>query len=128
MLTSHDLLAAGYVPPPHHHNKYNLSYHVEFTVQHHFFYSNRRIFCQTILKFHHVFEYCLFCLGLRTADFMLSICQVAFITVHRDILSLGLLQSLWHYRACFHHCKYALNDSIHVEGVTPCFAFSSFHA
>jgi hypothetical protein len=36
-----------------------------------------------------------FCLGLRTADFLFSICQVASNTVHRDILSLGLLRSLW---------------------------------
>ena len=36
-----------------------------------------------------------FCLGLRTADFLFSIRHIAFNTVHRDILSLGLLQSLW---------------------------------
>ncbi len=52
-------------------------------------------FLSKILKFRHVFEYCLFYLGLRTADFVFSICQVALITVHRDILSLGLLRSLW---------------------------------
>ena len=36
-----------------------------------------------------------FCLGLRTADFLFSIGRVASNTVHRDILSLGLLRSLW---------------------------------
>jgi len=43
----------------------------------------------------------MFCLGLRTADFTLSICQVASIIVHRDILSLGLLRSLWFVKAPF---------------------------
>jgi len=36
-----------------------------------------------------------FCLGLRTADFLFSIRHIASNTVHRDILSLGLLRSLW---------------------------------
>ncbi len=36
-----------------------------------------------------------FSLGLRTADFLFSICHIASNTVHRDILSLGLLRSLW---------------------------------
>ncbi len=36
-----------------------------------------------------------FCLGLRTAVFLFSIRRIASNTVHRDILSLGLLQSLW---------------------------------
>ncbi len=35
-----------------------------------------------------------FCLGLRTADFLFSICHIASNTMHRDILSLGLVQSL----------------------------------
>ncbi len=43
-------------------------------------------FCQMFFEF---------CLGLRTADFLFSICHIAFNTVHRDILSLGLLRSLW---------------------------------
>ena len=65
----------------------NLSGKITFSIQKEEFLSKK-------LKFHHVFEYCLFCLGLRTADFMFSICQVALITVQRDILSLGLLRSL----------------------------------
>jgi hypothetical protein len=32
---------------------------------------------------------------LRTADFLFSIRHIASNTVHRDILSLGLLRSLW---------------------------------
>jgi hypothetical protein len=36
-----------------------------------------------------------FSLGLRTADFLFSIRHIASNTVHRDILSLGLLRSLW---------------------------------
>jgi len=48
----------------------NLSGKITFSIQKEEFLSKK-------LKFHHVFEYCLFCLGLRTADFMLSICQVA---------------------------------------------------
>jgi hypothetical protein len=60
-----------------------------------FFRQKKKFLKSKKIKFHHVFEYCLFCLGLRTADFTLSICQVAYITVHRDILSLGLLRSLW---------------------------------
>ena len=35
-----------------------------------------------------------FSLGLRTADFLFSIRRIASNTVHRDILSLGLLRSL----------------------------------
>ena len=53
-------------------------------------------FCQIFFEFS---------LGLRTADFLFSICHISSNTMHRDILSLGLLRSL-----CCKHIM-IVNDS-----------------